>query len=203
MNYLPKYLTVVLVTLAIAVVFTACAKQPTEEMDAAKAAIDAVVAEGGEKYAADELKALNDEYTNAMNEIKAQEGKFLKNYDTAKQILDSTRQKAESLKADLPLRKEKAKTDAQTTLDAAKTAVADAKGILEKAPRGKGSMADIEALKSDIIGLEEAIIEADGLMDSEDYFAVIDKATGIKTKAEEISTQVTEALAKKAQATKK
>lgn len=203
MRYLPKYLTVVFVMLTVAMLFTSCDKQPTEETNAARAAIDAVVAEGGEKYAADELKALNDEYSKAMDEMKAQEGKFFKKYDTAKQILDNTRQKAELLKTELPARKEKAKNDAQTALDAAKTAVADAKTLIAKAPRGKGTMADIEALKADITGLEEALLEAESLMGGEDYFAVINNANGIKTKAEEISNQVTEALAKKAQTTKK
>jgi enoyl-[acyl-carrier protein] reductase I len=41
-------------------VITGCGKQPIEEMNAAKASIDSVVAEGAQKFAAEDAKKLND-----------------------------------------------------------------------------------------------------------------------------------------------
>ncbi len=185
------------VALAMMFVLTSCAKQPTQEMNDSKAAIDAAIAEGGEKYAKEEVKKLNDDLTAAMDEIKVQDGKFFKNYDKAKEMLAAVKSGADALKAEIPARKEKAKNDATAALDAAKTAVSDAKALLAKAPKGKGTKADIEALKADVAGLEAALTEADGMMTSEDYFAAIDKANGAKDKAAQVAEQISQAMAKK------
>src|SRR4030067_1403959 len=143
MKHLSKYLVVAL-ALTLMVMLAACAKQPTQEMDAAKAAVDSAIAAGGDKYAKEEVKGLNDELTAAMDEVKVQDGKFFKNYDKAKEILAKVKASADSLTAEIPARKEKAKADAQAAIDAAKTAVTDAKAMLAKAPKGKGKKAAME-----------------------------------------------------------
>ena len=168
----------------------------SQEMDEAKAAIDAVIAAGGDRYAKDEVKGLNDELTAAMDEVKVQDGKFFKNYDKAKEILAKVKSSSDSLTAEIPARKEKAKADAQAAIDSAKTAVNDAKAMLAKAPKGKGTKADIEALKADVAGLEASLTEAEGLMGTEDYMGASDKANGAKDKAAEVSSQITAAIEK-------
>ncbi len=204
MKHVSKYLVVAL-ALTLMVMLAACAKQPTQEMDAAKAAVDSAIAAGGDKYAKEEVKGLNDELTAATDEIKVQDGKFFKNYDKAKEILAKVKANADTLTTEIPAKKEKAKTDAQAAIDAAKTAVNDAKALLAKAPRGKGTKADIEALKADVAGLEASIKEAEGLMGTEDYMAATDKANGVKDKAAEVSGQISQAIEKvgKKPATKK
>ncbi|MEW6601846.1 MAG: hypothetical protein AB1499_12815 [Nitrospirota bacterium] len=173
-----------------------CSKKPEQELSDSKAVLEAVAAEGGEKYAKEELNVIQNEMTAALDEMAVQDGKFFKNYDKTKEMLTQVKAKAEALKAEIPARKEKARTDAQTALDEATTAVADAKGLLSKAPRGKGSMADIEAFNADLQGLDTAVTETQGLMTSEDYFEALDKANGIKDKAAAISTQINEAIEK-------
>ena len=195
MKHLSKYLVVAL-ALTLMVMLAACAKQPTQEMDAAKAAVDSAIAAGGDKYAKEEVKGLNDELTAATDEIKVQDGKFFKNYDKATEILAKVKANADTLTTEIPAKKEKAKTDAQAAIDAAKTAVNDAKALLAKAPRGKGTKADIEALKADVAGLEASIKEAEGLMGTEDYMAATDKANGVKDKAAEVSGQISQAIEK-------
>ncbi len=195
MKNLSKYLVLVL-AVAMIVTLAACAKQPTQEMDGAKAAVDAAIAAGSDKYAKEEVKGLNDELTAALDEIKVQDGKFFKNYDKAKEILAKVKTSADALTAEIPARKEKAKADAQAAIDAAKTAVNDAKAMLAKAPRGKGTKADIEALKADVAGLEASITEAEGLMGTEDYIGAAEKANAVKDKAAEVSSQITAAIEK-------
>ena len=195
MKHLSKYLVVAL-ALTLMVMLAACAKQPTQEMDAAKAAVDSAIAAGGDKYAKEEVKGLNDELTAATDEIKVQDGKFFKNYDKATEILAKVKANADTLTTEIPAKKEKAKTDAQAAIDAAKTAVNDAKALLAKAPRGKGTKADIEALKADVAGLEASIKKAEGLMGTEDYMAATDKANGVKDKAAEVSGQISQAIEK-------
>jgi len=182
------------VALALSVFLLGCGKKPETEINNTKAALDSAIQEGAEKYAKEEAKLLNDDLTAAQDEIKVQDEKFFKNYDKAKEMLAGVQTKADSLKAEIPARKEKAKNDAMAALDAAKTAVADANALLAKAPRGKGTMADLEALKADAAGLQDSIVEAETLMTSEEYSAAADKANSIKDKAAEVSAQITAAL---------
>lgn len=182
--------------IALALMLSGCGKQPTTEINDARAAVEAAVTEGGEKYAKDEVKALNDEMNVAMEEVKTQDAKFLKNYDRAKEMLAQVKSKAEALQAEIPARKEQAKNDATAALEVAKTAIAEAKALLDQAPAGKGTAADIGALKADVTGLEASLTETEGLIVGEDYFAAIDSANGISTKAAEVSTQITQALEK-------
>jgi len=166
-----------------------CSKPPTEELNAAKSAVDAVAPEAS-KYVAEDVKKLNDDLQAAQNEINA------KNYKQAKEILVKVKTDAETLKTALPQKKELAKNNAIAAQEAAKTAVTDAKALLAKAPKGKGSKADIEAMKADIKGLEESLPELQGLIDAEDYAVATEKANAIKEKAAAVSDQINQALEK-------
>jgi hypothetical protein len=81
-------------------------------------------------------------------------------------------------------------------VDAAKAAAEDAKKLLAKAPKGKGTAADIEALKGDVQGIDDAFAEIQGLIDKEDYAAAVTKANAVKEKAGAVAAQITQALEK-------
>ncbi len=176
--------------------FTSCAKQPTQQIDEAKAAIDAVVKAGGDIYAKDELKKLNDDFNVAMDEVNAQSKKLFKKYGKAKEMLAEVKADADSVAQLIPARKEEAKNNAIAAHDEAKAAFEAAKAILDKAPKGKGTKADIEAMKSDLAGLEAQLAEVQAAIDREDYFGARDKAVSIKEKANAISEQVNAAIEK-------
>jgi DNA repair exonuclease SbcCD ATPase subunit len=181
-------------------VITGCSKPPTEELNAAKAAIDAAVSAGADKFAQEDLKKLNDDLQAANKEIEAKE------YKKAKEMLVKLKADAEALKAAIPEKKEKAKQNALTAEEEAKKAVEEAKSLLEKAPKGKGTKADIEAMKADLKGLEDSLAEIKSLIDGENYSGAIEKANSIKEKAGNVANQIKEALekvgAKKAEAPK-
>ncbi|HOJ27105.1 MAG TPA: hypothetical protein PLP94_07905 [Candidatus Saccharicenans sp.] len=182
--------------LLVVFLFTSCAKQPTQQIDEAKAAIDAVVKAGGDIYAKDELKKLNDDYNAAMDEVNAQSKKLFKKYGKAKEMLAKVKADADSVAQLIPARKEEAKNNAINALNEAKTAFENAKALLDKAPKGKGTKADIEAMKSDLAGLEAQLAEVQASIDREDYFGARDKAVSIKEKANAISEQVNAAIEK-------
>jgi len=188
---------VVLALMVLALV-SGCAKQPTEDIEKAKAAVNAAVTEGAEKYAPEEAKALNDALTAALDEVKAQDAKFFKNYGKAKEMLAKVAADADALKGTIAQKKEEARQKATTAQEEAKAAIDEAKKMLAKAPKGKGTKADIEAMKADLKGLEDVMAEVQQLMETEDYLAAADKATAAKEKATSITEQVKGAMAKKA-----
>lgn len=190
--------TLKLLALSMVTIFllVGCAKLPTEEINAAKASVDAVVAEGAQKFAAEDAKKLNDSMQAAQDEIKVQDGKTFKDYAKAKELLAKVTADAEALKAGLAAKKEEAKKNAAVAQEAAKASVAEAKTLLAKAPKGKGSKADIEALKADLKGIEDSLAEIKSANDSEDYNAAIEKSNAIKDKAAVISDQIKKAMEK-------
>ena len=188
-----KYLALSMVTIFL---LTGCGKQPTEEINAAKASVDGVMAEGAQKFAAEDAKKLNDSMQAAQDEIKVQDDKTFKDYAKAKELLVKVTADAETLKAGLVAKKEEAKKNAVIAQEAAKASVQEAKALLAKAPKGKGSKADIEALKADLKGIEDSLAEVKSANDSEDYSAAIEKSNAIKDKAATISDQIKKAMEK-------
>ena len=175
---------------------SSCAKQPTEAVDLAKAAVESASKAGADVYAADELKALNDDLQAAMDEVSTQGKKFFKSFGTAKEMLAKVQADADALKATIPARKEEAKAAAETALNEAKAACEEAKALLEKAPKGKGTKADIEAMKADLAGLDTSTQEAMTAFEAGDYFGASEKAAVIKEKSMAISDEIKTAMEK-------
>jgi hypothetical protein len=195
MKRLLKYFTSGLLVMFI---LAGCAKQPTEDINAAQKAVEDAKAAGSEKYIPEDSKKMDDNLAAALNEIKAQDGKFAltRNYDKAKQMLAQAKADAEKLKTDVPSKKEEAKKNALAGQEEARASIKEAKALLAKAPMGKGARADIEALKGDIKGLEDSLPEVQQLIDKEDYVVALDKAKAIKEKADGVSNQIKEAMQK-------
>lgn len=191
-----KKISAVLVGLVMVTTLAACGKQPVEEINASKAAVEAAAGEGAAKYVADDYKKVNDELSAALAEVKVQDEKWFKNYDKAKQLLATAKADAEALKAKTVAEKERLKNQAIADLAAAQASVADAKTQVGSAPRGKGTAADIEAMKADVAGLEAALAEIQPLIDSGEYVAASEKAAAINGKSAEIAAEVAAVKAK-------
>ena len=188
-----KFLALSMVTIFL---LAGCAKQPTEEINAAKASVDSAIAEGAEKYAAEDAKKLNDSMQAAQDEIKVQDSKLFKDYSKAKGLLSKTKADADALKAGIAAKKEEAKKNALAAQEAAQASVIEAKALLAKAPKGKDSKADLEAFEADLKGIEDSLTEVKSANDSEDYSAAIEKSNAIKEKAAAISDQIKKAMEK-------
>lgn len=191
-----KRILVVLASLALVASLTACAKAPTEEINATKAAVDAAVAEGAQQYTPEDYKMVSDGLAAANAEIKVQEEKFFKNFDKAKQMLAKTKADAEALKGKVAQRKEELKQAAIATLAQATASLTEAKDLLAKAPKGKGSKADIEAMQTDLAGVEAMLPEVQPMIDSGDFIGANEKANAILARVTAIIDEVKAAQAK-------
>ena len=191
-----KRVRLIVVGLMVLAFLVGCASKPTKEIEDTTAAVKAVIAEGLEKYAPEDEKKLNDSLAAIDAELKVQDGKTFKSFDKTKQMLADLSKMAADMKAALPAKKEAAKQAAVAAMDAAKAAADEAKNLLAKAPKGKGTAADIEALKGDVKGIDDAFVEIQGLIDKEDYAAAVTKANAVKEKAAAVAAQITQAMEK-------
>jgi hypothetical protein len=194
-----KAIKVLLISLAAATLLSACASPPDAELTAAKGAVDAVVSEGAEQYIPEKLHSLNVRFEEALTEIKNQDRVFFKNYSLAKFTLEQVKTDADALKGTLAQRKEELKVAAGTALSEARGAVTEARRLLEMAPQGKGSLADIEAMKNDVVGLETELEGVQPQIDSGEYIAATEKAHAVTSQALGISSDITQAQEKLAQ----
>ena len=177
----------IVVSLLAIVFITGCSKQPLQEINDAKAAVDSIVSEGAEKYLPDDAKKINDNLNKAMDEVKAQDAKTLKNYDNAKKMLAAVKAEAQAINAKLPLKKEEARKNAIAVMADAKIALDAAKALAEKASRGKDAKTTGETIGADIQNLEDSFMELQAQVDREDYLTIAFRASEIKSKASDLT----------------
>jgi len=187
-----------LLVLAVVVmfIFVGCAKEPTQEISDAKAALEAVINEGANTYTPDEIKALNDQFATAVEEANAKSGKLFASNSAAIEKLVKIKTDAEALKAVIPVKKDEAKNAALAAQTEVQTALEEAKTLLASAPKGKGTQADIAAFTADLQAIEDSVPELQKAIDSEDYFGASEKAKSIKEKSVSISDQIKQAIEK-------
>ena len=180
------------------VTVVACGKPPQQEIDAAKAALDAAKNAQADKWAGTDYQTAESSLSAAQAEVDAQAQKWFKNYDKAKELMNTAKADAEKAAAAAVANKETAKNEATTAIADATTALEAAKTALAGAPKGKDTKADLELFKQDLEGLAATLTEAQTAMGSEDYLGAKDKANSIKEKAASISDQIAQAAAKRA-----
>jgi hypothetical protein len=190
-------IAVLALVLGLAVMTVACGAPPTADINAAKAAITAATTAGAGDYAAASLKTAEDAQAALDAELKAQEGKWLKSYDKAKQLAADVKTAGEKAATDAAAGKEKAKADATQAIAAAKAALTEAEGLLAKAPKGKGSAADIAAMKADLATAATAVTEGETALGSGKFLDAIAKAESAKKAAATVKEAVEAAKAAK------
>jgi len=176
----------------------ACAEKPTQGSDAALQAIQAAKQAGATEYAPEVLRVAEDEYQKAQEEIVAQDNAFMltRNYDAANALLTKVAADAEKAKTEAIHNKLQAKTQAEGAVALAKTSLDEAKNQLAHAPTGKGTQADLQALRGDLQAAEATLGEIDAIMAKEDFLGVKAKAESVQTLASRVNEQVAQAIQK-------
>ncbi len=132
-----------------------------------------------------------------MDEIGNQDKKFFKKFGTAKEMLDKVKADAESLKAALPAKIEAVKNEAVTMQGALTTMLTEVKDMLKKAPKGKGTAKDLEALSGDLTGAETEAAGIQTALDAQDYIGALNTAKAVTAKVTSVKEQIQAAIEKK------
>ena len=182
----------VVATLAMLMLAAGCAAPPQENIDAAKAAVEAARQKAAQEYAPDALKAAEDAYSDLEAELAAQSTKFapLRSYKAATEKAAATTAAAEQAATAAETGREQAKSDATGALEGARTMLQETMTMLDTAPRGKGSAMDLAALKTDLESASATLTEADGLMASEQYHQAKAKIDAAGTAIQGVRSQI-------------
>jgi hypothetical protein len=193
-----KSLLIAITALFCGLIFAGCSSAPTEEINATKAALSAAQTDDVRDYAPESLKAADDEMSKALAEVQTQDGKFMlsRNYKQASEMLKSAKDLAEKATADAEANKAKSKAEAETAIAELPQLIEEARTALAKAPKGKDTKADIEAMQNDLKIAEESQSEASQAISQEKYKDALAKAASAKEKASSIIEQVKQAQEK-------
>ena len=88
------------IALGLALTVTGCAAPPAAEVDAAKAAVDRAVTDRADQYAAESLKAAQEARAALDAELAAQEAKWFKSYDRARELAIAAKAAGDKAAAD-------------------------------------------------------------------------------------------------------
>ncbi len=176
----------------------ACAEKPSQGSDAALQALQAAKQAGAMEYAPGSLRVAEDEYQKAQEEIGVQDNAFMltRNYDAANAILTKVVADAEMAKTEAIASKQLAKTEAEGAVVLAKSSLEEAKNQLAQAPTGKGTQADLQALRGDLQVAEATLAEIDAILIKEDFLGVKAKAQSVQALAARVNEQVAQAIQK-------
>jgi hypothetical protein len=195
-----KRVALVLVALAL-LAFVGCAKAPEAEMQKANASISAAQAAEAETYAPDSYRMAMDTL-NAANAAKTEaDSKFalFRSYTKAKDMYVKADELANKVIADAQAEKERVKAEVTQQLVAVQAVIDSSDAALKKAPKGKGSKADLELIKTDLDAAKASYGEAKADFDGGKYAAAKAKLDVTVSKARAIMDEIAKAAeAKKA-----
>lgn len=193
-----KHILVVFAVIAL-LAFSGCGKAPEQEMQTAKTALDEAEKAETEIYASDAYRMAMDTLNAAMAAKEEADSKFalFRSYGKSKELFVRAEALANEAQASAQAEKEHVQDEVTSMVAEAKGALDAATEALAKAPRGKGSKADIELIKHDLDAANVAFQEARADLDGGRYMAAKTKLQAVMQKAQSISEEIAKAAAKK------
>jgi hypothetical protein len=183
MRYL-KTLIPVLLVLAL----VSCAKVPQADIDAAKAAVNAVTKNADvAAYAPDSLKAATDKVAALDAEVNAQakKGALSRNFDKVKSLITEAKTAADKAKTDAGKNKERVKAEAGDLINAmAKNLPEIEKSV--KALSKKLSTSQLKDINTQLANGKTAITDAAKQLESGNYAAAKALALSVQQNANEL-----------------
>jgi hypothetical protein len=148
----------------------ACAKPPTEQIEAAEKAIKEAQANGASAYVPDEYAKIEGTLAALKKEVTDQDGKLdlFRDYGKAEQLAVTAKSGAERLKTEATKKKEEAKAAALQAQQVAQEAVTATFALVAKAPTGKHRAA-LEYIKTDAEALKSSLNQVQMTIDTADY----------------------------------
>jgi hypothetical protein len=193
-----KRIAVVFVVFAL-LAFVSCAKPPEQEIQKANSAIEAARTTEAEEYAPDAFQVAMDTL-NAANAAKTEaDGKFalFRSYGKAKELFVRAEGLANEAATVAQTEKERVKAEVTELITQAQTVLDSANAALKKAPKGKGSKADIELIKNDLAAAQAGFDEGKADFDAGKYKAAKAKIEAAMQKAQAVINEIEQAKAKK------
>jgi ElaB/YqjD/DUF883 family membrane-anchored ribosome-binding protein len=193
-----KRIAVVFVVFAL-LALVSCAKAPEQEIQKANSSMEAARTAEAEEYAPDAFQVAMDTL-NAANAAKTEaDGKFalFRSYGKAKELFVRAEGLANEAATAAQTEKERVRAEVTELITQAQTVLDSANAALKKAPKGKGSKADIELIKNDLTAAQAGFDEGQADFNTGKYKAAKAKIEAAMQKAQAVISEIEQAKAKK------
>jgi hypothetical protein len=180
----------------VAMVAVACAEPPTAEIEAADRSLDEARSAQAAEYAPQTLKSAEQARQQLDAELKAQEERFamMRDYDKAKELAASAKSTAERASTEAAAARERARQEAADMIAQVRTSIDELKTMLENAPKGKGTEADLAMLQTDVASMEQSLTEMENAFAEERFLEVKAKAQAVQQSGNMIREELTRAM---------
>ena len=169
------FLTMILVMFT----FMGCDDVPQQEIDDAKASLEAAKKAEADQYVSDKYNAAKQALDRAMAVVQEEESAMFGNFDEAKTLLGTAKAAADAAAAAAPGKKEEVMQAVEAALAGIPGEVATTKKMWKTAPRGKGTREALQLIKSEIERTEAMQSEVQAALDGGDYLGAQQKAQQI------------------------
>ena len=182
-----------------AVWLTGCAAPPQQEIDSARAALEAAGKQEAATYAPDAWREAQAAFDAASWELQAQARKlaWTRSYDQAREQFDQTRAKAVWAKSAAEVSRETARRSAEELIVEARAALEAVKASVKNPPRGGRARAAVPARATDLEALSLGLDQAQQSFEARDFLTAALKAEAVKRQVAELSGDVGQAQAKR------
>jgi hypothetical protein len=172
--------------------FLGCAQVPTQELDAARLAMDGARSAQADVYTPDGWSAAKDSQSRLDAELTLQQDRFplFRSYSKVRMLAVEVKGAAERAAVEGTTARLKAKDEATGQMAQAREAYGRAQEALAKAPKGKGTEVDFASLRSDSGSIESTIQEMQLAFDAGDYHAAALKAQSVILAAKKIESEI-------------
>ena len=183
----------------VALLSVGCSQKPAEAVNGAKSALAAAQTAEAADYAPGAFAAAQSADAALAAELKAQDEKFAltRSYTKAAELAAAAKSAADAAAAQAVTGKEQAKAEAAGLATGLRASIETAKLALAKAPVGKGSAADLAAMKSDVAGVETSLADIDGAIAAGRYKDAKLKAEAAGATLQKVVADVQAAIAAK------
>lgn len=197
-----RSLTLCALSVGVVLFGAACQKPPTQEIEAAKAALEEAKQSDAREYAPEVLERVNQQYAALETELQTQEEKmaFRRKYDQAKTMAANVKTQADQAKAEGTRAKDAMKAQVETGLQAASVKLEEVKAAVANAPKGKGSAADIKMMEQDVATMEADLASVQQMYDAGQYRPAMNKLQSLTASMNETQAAIESATTMQAKA---
>ena len=191
------------VIVGTALLVTGCAQPPTEAVDKARVALEMARSSQAADYATESYRAAEDAVAALDAELQVQSEAFAltRSYEKTAELAAAAARAAEKATEDADAAREATMKEAAALLEEVRLSVAETVEMLAQAPKGKGSQADLEAMKMDIEGIQSGLSDFEAAFAAGRYKEALAKAQAASETLNRIKTDIQTARSTKARAT--
>ncbi len=182
----------ILLSLCLLVTVGCGGSPPEAEIGAAEAALQSAQTAGADVYSKEGFDEATQALEAARREIAAQQEKFSFNqdYSEALRLLETAKSEAEEAAAGVADAKQQVRNQAESAAQEAEQALEEATQALRRAPRGKGTRADIAALTQDLENAKSTQQQAQSELANDDLLSALAHFQQAKSQAESVTSNI-------------